>query len=348
MKKEEVLAAIDAAFPEFPIPDPQTIVEFSETGDGSSTEAIRNEFGGKSWRSLILESPSQWESKLNALSPEGYRYYLPAFLIEALQEFSDDSSFLHRLLLKLCPFFWLVYHEGDDLDLRARQAVFTPVQYQAVCAFLGLVIAQLPFLRYRAMQALHWGWNQMDTPALAAANQYYQEMRSFSYPGSEDPKIEALCQEIRTAFAATPYPGDNALCEAEPGWEGAEYAIEFRGLKWQSAHPILLARSYSALSFLSEAGLRYFLPAYLLADLMGDALGYWSNAEPVFKLTFSSDASLHDFQLRRWERFNLAERIAIIHYLEYRAMDEDDASDINQALEEYWRPSVQSLKKEAE
>ena len=46
--------------------------------------------------------------------------------------------------------------------------------------------------------------------------------------------------------------------------------------------------------------------------------------------------------LPRFQSFDYDERIAIIHYLEYCAKDELEAFRINQALEGYWRPSVQS------
>jgi hypothetical protein len=114
-------------------------------------------------------------------------------------------------------------------------------------------------------------------------------------------------------------------------------ALDLRGVRWQSAHPELLARCYSALSFLADFGFRYFLPAYLRADL----LGYESNAGPVFHLTYGQqDCDLHGYSIERFLPFDRAERVAIIHYLEFKARDKYEAAEINQALERYWRPSV--------
>ena len=139
------------------------------------------------------------------------------------------------------------------------------------------------------------------------------------------------------------------------------------------------------MSFLSDTGLRYFLPAYLQADLAGSG----SNADPIFHLTYGLydtrierdrlttlrdflasgavpfddaegvETSSHKMQemltqliksekafdwrryrLHRFLSFNREERRAIIHYLEYRAKDEFNTEEIDQALESYWRPSA--------
>lgn len=188
-----------------------------------------------------------------------------------------------------------------------------------------------------------------------------------------DPHVAALCLEVQSAFANTPYPGDDQLCGSNQGDEPAEYAMELRGLRWQSVHPELLASCSAALSFLSDAGFRYFLPAFLLSDLHG----YESNAEPVFYLThdltvslgkpnyrvteedleavlgkerlaflrrFEPDAGKFDWRnyaVSRFEAFTRPERLAIIRYLEHRAaIDDYDAPGIEAALAGYWRPSA--------
>jgi hypothetical protein len=209
---------------------------------------------------------------------------------------------------------------------------------------------------------------------------YYQRLHRFSYPEATDAQVAVLCAEIQAAFADTPYPGDDQLCGSSQGDEPAEDALELRGLSWQSIHPQLLARCYTALSFLSDAGLRYYLPAFLLADVHYHASNYAplyeSNAEPVYELTRGldgehtrrahqvTDAELEalvgkeqlaflarfeptpptgtdHYATTRLQAFTRPERLAIIHYLEYRAtVDDYEAPSIHAALENYWRPSV--------
>jgi hypothetical protein len=385
MERDQVQDAINAAFADLPVPNPQTILRYGE----SRAEGFRGDLAGKKWQGFPMGFFGERWAYFCYLSPEAYRYYLPSLLTEALNVLPDESGLVSSVVYALCPSFWSLYYEGEDRDLREQQSVFTVPQYRAVCEFLGLVFdrTQWPCLRHSAAQALHWGWNQLDTPALRAANKYRHEMRSFSYTEPEAPEIAALCREISTAFAATPYPGDNALSGSDQGDEPADNAMELRGLKWQSAHPELLARCYSALSFLSDSGFRYFLPAFLLADL----LGYETNADPAFHLThglydeskdqmdfakvrslFDADGGASDIlervgfssqearellrqsleqqeqfdwrgiSIRRFTPFDRDERLAIIHYLEFRAEDEHDATRISQALEGYWRPSVRS------
>lgn len=88
--------------------------------------------------------------------------------------------------------------------------------------------------------------------------------------------------QIREAFSGSEFPGDAFLQGSHEGCEPAEVIAPFKGLvDWQVVDPTLLDAHYDALSFFSEAGFRFFLPAYLIADLRGQL----QTAEPVFHLT---------------------------------------------------------------
>lgn len=215
------------------------------------------------------------------MRPETFRYYVPALLTEAL--YTGEGDAIDLAVSALSPCCEALYSEGSDSHLRTMQSAFTEAQYRAVADFLGLAFDRgTGYAQHHAARTLRWGWNQFNTPALQAAQAYYRELSSYSYPESENPTIADLCREIRTAFALTPYPGDDALCESY-GEEPAEIALDLRGVPWQAAHPTLLARCDSALSFLSDAGFRYFLPAFLLADLQANEIGYEGNANPVYR-----------------------------------------------------------------
>jgi hypothetical protein len=275
----------------------------------------------------------------------------------------------------LVPEFWYLYYGESDPKLRAHQRLFTDAQYRAVVAFLGKAFEGGGYVRYCAMQALYWGWNRIKTPELASATDYYHSLRNYTYPIPDDPAVAALFQEIETAFAETPYPGDGNICEengfADPDF--AEYATEFRGVKWQQVHPELLARSDASFSFFSEGAFRYYLPAALLMDLSG----YESNINPVFHLTYGFETEKYDStgflnylrsagedepyiervrqdherdptemrpgSIWRWSGFTVPERRAIISYLEYQTtIDEYNALTIQNALDQYWRPSLEA------
>jgi len=65
------------------------------------------------------------------------------------------------------------------------------------------------------------------------------------------------------------------------GDEPAEYSLEFNGFDWRTLHPRFLSYYSAALSFFTDGGFAYFLPAFMIADVRGEA----GNADPVFHLT---------------------------------------------------------------
>ncbi len=122
-----------------------------------------------------------------------------------------------------------------------------------------------------------------------------------------------------------PYPSD-IECDGY-GDEPAEYALELRGLDWRKIHPDLLSSCYSALSFFTDEGFRYYFPAFILSDLFE----YESNADPILHLTNECTVS------QRFLQFSTIERQATAEYLRYQAeQDEFSRESIQKALENYW------------
>jgi hypothetical protein len=140
----------------------------------------------------------------------------------------------------------------------------------------------------------------------------------------------------------------------------------FKGLtRWQDVDPAVLDANYSALSFFSEGGLRFFLPAFLVADLR-DQL---NTADPIFHLTNGfHDASVEltirarvfqrrvgkstfmnprrygamtsqDYARYRLSIFTREEARAIVAYLEERRESDSGIrqKEIDVALDSYWR-----------
>lgn len=372
-KAQSVRAAIEAAFGSLPTPAARTLILPCRERDRAGEERIRRDLAGKPWQSLSAGFLEQRWASFCYLSPIAYRYYLPSLLLGALDGLDGRQPFAHSVLFSLPPSFWHLYYEGRDERFKSRLDVFNEVQLRAVAGFLGLVFEESESLGHLAAQAVRWGWNRVETPATVAVRGYYHRLHTFVYPEPTDPQVADLFRLIRDAFAATPYPGDNRLCGSDQGDEPAEYAMELRGLRWETVHPELLAHCYAALSFLSAEGFRYFLPAFLLADL----LEWESNANPVFHLThghaeaeaeveldpaiwegletlFGEKAAavlrnVGDHHLRSDRRqyaiarhagFTRQERLAIIRYLEYRAIDDYERPEIESALAGYWLPSV--------
>ena len=93
---------------------------------------------------------------------------------------------------------------------------------------------------------------------------------------------QRVIERIRQTFHDTEHPGDVFLQGSHEGCEPGESVAPFMGIAdWSQLDPAILDASYTALSFFSEGGFRYFLPAYLIADLEERL----QTADPVFHLT---------------------------------------------------------------
>jgi hypothetical protein len=183
---------------------------------------------------------------------------------------------------------------------------------------------------------------------------------------------ESLVETILSVFGKVSYPGDAYLQGSFDGDEPFEEIGAFKGMtRWQDLAADFLDAHYSALSFFSMAGLRFFLPAYLLADLK-DLL---QTADPIFILTHGfSDftieenirgrafqikigrsqfinprrygaASFFDYNRYRLSVFTREEAAAIVHYLDYKrqVLDVDfEKESVQAALDAFWLERARS------
>jgi Family of unknown function (DUF6714) len=173
---------------------------------------------------------------------------------------------------------------------------------------------------------------------------------------------ERVKAHIREAFARIEYPGDWCLRGSNEGDEPYWVEDEFRGKRdWQSLVPKFLDEApsglASALSFFSDEAFRFYLPAYLIADLDGGL----ECVDPVFHLTYGLDDDsknetvnpkrygertwLHE-ATHKFAMFTRAQAAAIVEYLQCNC-DSDDHSDlkrvqIEQALRNYWLARIAS------
>jgi hypothetical protein len=129
--------------------------------------------------------------------------------------------------------------------------------------------------------------------------------------------IELIINIIYETFANNDYPGDDYLVGSTEGSEPYEEIEPFKGLfDWVKIDPQLLDQHSGALNFFSEAGLRFFLPAFLIADLNDELL----IADPLFILTqgFSDISVEHKIGERKFIR--KTGKNAFINPLRYGSM----------------------------
>jgi hypothetical protein len=172
-------------------------------------------------------------------------------------------------------------------------------------------------------------------------------------------ELHALRRLIRAAFADTPPPGPDDLRNSDEGDEPYLLEDEFAAVPdWRSIDRRRLddapGGTGSALSFFSDAAFRYYLPAYLLADVDGDLV----RADPLFHLWHGLDDEKRDRPVNprrygswtwfeaisgRLGGFTRAESEAVVAYMRWRA-DRDrygfDRSRVEEALRSFWLPRL--------
>src|SRR5215469_13519814 len=104
--------------------------------------------------------------------------------------------------------------------------------------------------------------------------------------------IEAIVDQIAAAFDAVPYPGDDHLRNSNEGDEPFLLEQDFKGKSdWRALDSKFLDQApdgfATALSFFTHEAFRFYLPAYLIADLRGQL----QRADPVFYLTHGLEES---------------------------------------------------------
>lgn len=128
---------------------------------------------------------------------------------------------------------------------------------------------------------------------------------------------------VRAAFVHAPYPGDAFLLGSRDGEEPEDEVGPFRGRRDRDAlTPAFLDAHASALSFFSEAGLRFFLPAFLLADV-GDALEV---ADPAATLTAPFVDRTIELPVGGRPLTRDVGRTALVNPLRYGAITAEDAA----------------------
>jgi hypothetical protein len=176
---------------------------------------------------------------------------------------------------------------------------------------------------------------------------------------NQETELQELKQRIHSAFAEVPYPGDTNLRDSNEGQEPFLLEQEFQGKHdWRTLSAELIDQApdgfASALSFFSIAAFRFYLPAYLLADLDGQLV----YTDPVFYLTYGLTNITREVEVNpkrygtltwfeyvstRFSVFTPTQAAAIASYLNVK-LDEDstdfEREQIQQALRNFWEPAA--------
>ena len=163
---------------------------------------------------------------------------------------------------------------------------------------------------------------------------------------------DQLITLIEQAFAGVKYPGENDLTNSTYGAEPAALVKEFSGkTDWRLLDANFLDQAPdswgSALSFFSGNALRFYLPAYLIADIRGQL----RSADPVSRLCSSLTPQVEQTKIAKiwgggtmgeharteFAAYDAAQVAAIVAYLWWKLEAQaGDELTIQQALENYW------------
>jgi hypothetical protein len=356
----DLLARLERAFRE-PAPTDEALFG----GDILAlNDAKRPEVWPGDWRRLDCSrlSTSDW----HALSGLGLRHYLPALLSAALAGdvrsritaemlLTEGLADFHRDL----PIRWRG-ETGSWRDMRARHlSAFTPTQAGLVVEFLlrGRDDARtMDDAKRRIEQALENFWLEQaesDRAAFWAAHGRLPAPEAFDPsvleslpPPPEPPQLE---RQVEEAFLA-PYPGDDAIRGGDMGCEPEEVAALYRGkTDWRGLDPEFLDRA--GLGFLSAEAFRFYLPAFLLADLANRL----QTETPAFRLSHGLDnlgrvnrvnpnlygeLTWFEHMSARFSLFTAEEASAICGYLRWTAGRDDGDLPALQAVANYWWPKA--------
>jgi hypothetical protein len=154
-------------------------------------------------------------------------------------------------------------------------------------------------------------------------------------------RIGETLATIEPAFADAPRPSDRELLH-ERCFDDNDIAALYGVAHWRELDDATVEREYAALSFLSPAGFRHFIPAYLGFALRRLDTGaaavdstIWSLSPPRYE-----DPELQAFTVSKLEALDDRQRAAAVAFLEaVRELgDEHVAAEAELALS-WWRPA---------
>lgn len=180
----------------------------------------------------------------------------------------------------------------------------------------------------------------------------------------EPTKLKVL---IKTVFESVPWPGSGKLCDCSGGPEPSWVEEEFAEMDdWRALSPQFLDHAPrglgTALGFFSDAALRFYLPAYLCADLDGqlslvqpdirlcEGLDDANKEQTICRAKFGA-RTWYDYYHFRYSTFTRSEVCAIRDYLmikrEWMRSVGETTSTVDEALRNYWMPRCASGFREA-
>lgn len=138
LTKPELMEQISVAFANLPFPKDFYGIHCAEAADDyrDPTEEERRLDRRLHWQNVTIEQLKRCPSALSFLRPDGYRFYLPAFMTLSLR-YEEDQTYNGYAFMDSAEYSVLPTKQEDLLDYQEeRHATFDAVQIQAIIAYL--------------------------------------------------------------------------------------------------------------------------------------------------------------------------------------------------------------------
>jgi uncharacterized protein DUF6714 len=174
---------IDEAFKDTLYPGDEHIV-FDNSGSHLECEKVKGILKGRHWRNVSFEVLEQLRSALFFMSPEGYRFYLPAFMIFSIVDFYRADVIPDEIIQSLTPPV-----AADIAGISARHEIppelqpFSQDQWEAIVK--TLVESERTGAWEQAFFARMSGFSKVQSAAIRQFLEYMREAYSSEFPNRE-------------------------------------------------------------------------------------------------------------------------------------------------------------------
>jgi hypothetical protein len=155
-----------------------------------------------------------------------------------------------------------------------------------------------------------------------------------------------LIQKISTAFSDGKFPGNENIVAPSYGEEPELVRAHFYGQSdWENLTPQFLDLD-GAISFLSDVAFRFYLPAFMIADI-NEQLNF---NDPSIRLCWAVTPQTENQKIAKvfgsgtigerakkcFDEINKEQVNAVVAYLRWKLLQDENNNTIKQALDHYW------------
>ena len=302
-------------------------------GDKPTGDAwyVMRSFAGKRWQDLTAEELRTGHAALSMMTPEGLRYYLPAYLILIVNdpEEADVERDKTRWSISPPPFGF-----GPLEAFETRVNLLSLQERIAVAYFFEYLRRSDEFDLFsdEPINRITYYWLQYyPTPMPVEARDFLRDVKPLR-ARSKDISKRLLLTTIKTAFADVPLPSESQLTKPGdrmliPGTFESQSSVSrfLKGRPWRSLTAADINSLSGSLPLMTPKGVQYYLPGFLTAIIkeptrvLGSALKstVWALSPPPFGISSQEDFDERITLLTFDQRASIGEFFNYLRYTEY-------------------------------